>query len=183
MQDAFSTQGPSPLDWKKRAREFASSEMFDRLFKEGMSLVEQAAAYLDGPGRTASRKLNRELALVYAAESMEVTTRLMQAASWLVVQRAVREKDMTIEEAGDEKYRLSPPGDIHPLDRDTLPAELCGLIDRSRALYERVSRLDATIYSDSPQPAENLVMKQIDRLRAAAEKGAFDPLAVWRDAK
>ena len=72
--------------------EFAASELFDRLFKEGMALVEEAASYLDGAGRTDSRKLNRELALVYAAESMEVTTRLMQAASWLVVQRAVRER-------------------------------------------------------------------------------------------
>jgi regulator of CtrA degradation len=183
MQDAYPSQIAASSDWKKRAREFASSEVFDRLFKDGMSLVEQAAAYLDGPGRTASRKLNRELALVYAAESMEVTTRLMQAASWLVVQRAVREKDMTVEEAGDEKYRLAGPGEIHPLDRAALPADLCNLIDRSRALYERVSRLDATIYTDTPQPAENLVMKQIDRLRAAAERGAFDPLAVWRDSK
>ncbi|MEZ5937733.1 MAG: DUF1465 family protein [Hyphomonadaceae bacterium] len=166
-------------DWKRRVKEFASSEMFDRLFREGMSLVEQAAAYLDGPGRNASRKLNRELALVYAAESMEVTTRLMQSASWLVVQRAVRETDMTVEEAGDEKYRLSPPGEMHPLDREALPDDLCSLIDRSRSLYERVWRLDAQLFSDTPQPTENAVMKQINRLRSVAETGAFDPLAIW----
>lgn len=168
-------------DWRRRVAEFSSSEVFDRLFKEGMGLVEEAAAYLDGPGRTASRKLNRELALVYAAESMEVTTRLMQAASWLVVQRAVREKDMNVDEAGDEKYRLAGPGTPHPVDRAVMPPELCSLIDRSRALYERVWRLDATLYSDTPQPVENPVMRQIDRLRAAAENGAFDPLAVWRE--
>ena len=102
MRDAMQSTDPMRDDWKRRVVEFAGSEMFDRLFKEGMSLVEEAATYLDGPGRTDSRKLNRELALVYAAESMEVTTRLMQAASWLVVQRAVREKDMKVDEAGDE---------------------------------------------------------------------------------
>ena len=128
-----------------------------------------------------SRKLNRELALVYAAESMEVTTRLMQAASWLVVQRAVREKDMKVEEAGDEKYRLSAPGTPHPVDRSVMPVVLMALVDRSRSLYERVWRFDATLFSDTPQPGENPVMKQIDRLRAAAEGGAFDPLAVWRE--
>jgi regulator of CtrA degradation len=180
MRDAIHSADPAQADWKRRVAEFASSEMFDRLFKEGMSLVEEAATYLDGPGRTDSRKLNRELALVYAAESMEVTTRLMQAASWLVVQRAVREKDMSAEEAGDEKYRIAKPGEPHPCDRTVMPAPLMVLVDRSRALYERVWRFDAALYTESPQPTENPVMRQIDRLRAAAEGGAFDPLAVWK---
>jgi regulator of CtrA degradation len=180
MRDATHPVDPAKSDWKHRVIEFAGSEMFDRLFREGMGLVEEAAAYLDGPGRVDSRKLNRELALVYAAESMEVTTRLMQAASWLVVQRAVRERDMGVEEAGDEKYRLPSAGTPHPLDRVTMPEALCNLIDKSRALYERVWRLDATLYSDTPQPTDNPVMRQIDRLRAAAEGGVFDPLAVWR---
>ncbi|MFZ4687054.1 MAG: DUF1465 family protein, partial [Hyphomonadaceae bacterium] len=51
-------------EWKQRVTEFAGSELFDRLFREGMGLVEEAASYLDGPGRVDSRKLNRELALV-----------------------------------------------------------------------------------------------------------------------
>jgi regulator of CtrA degradation len=180
MRDAMHSADPAREDWKRRVSEFASSEMFDRLFKEGMALVEEAATYLDGPGRTDSRKLNRELALVYAAESMEVTTRLMQAASWLVVQRAVREKDMKVEEAGDEKYRIAKPGEPHPCDRAIMPAALMALVDRSRALYERVWRFDAALYTESLQPTENPVMRQIDRLRAAAEGGAFDPLAVWK---
>ncbi len=181
MRDALSTSKPSSGDWKARVDEFAGSEVFDRLFKDGMGLVEIAAAYLDGPGREESRKLDRELALVYAAESMEVTTRLMQSASWLVVQRAVREKDMTAEEAGDEKYRIAPIEENHPVDRNALPARLCDLIDQSRALYERVWRLDDALYSSETKPTENLVMKQIDRLRNAAEGGAFDPLAIWRE--
>lgn len=180
MRDAMQSADPASAEWKHRVAEFAGSELFDRLFKEGMALVEEAASYLDGAGRSDSRKLNRELALVYAAESMEVTTRLMQAASWLVVQRAVREKDMKVEEAGDEKYRIARPGEPHPVDRSVMPAPLMSLVDRSRALYERVWRFDSTLYSETPQPAENHVMKQIDRLRQAAEGGAFDPLAVWR---
>jgi len=180
MREPVHSADPARDDWKRRVAEFAASEMFDRLFKEGMSLVEEAATYLDGPGRIDSRKLNRELALVYAAESMEVTTRLMQAASWLVVQRAVREKDMSAAEAGDEKYRIAKPGEPHPCDRAVMPAPLMTLVDRSRALYERVWRFDAALYTESPQPAENPVMRQIDRLRQATEGGAFDPLKVWR---
>lgn len=169
-------------DWKNRVSEFASSEVFDRLFKEGMALVEEAAAYLDGPGRQQSRQLDREEALVYAAESMEVTTRLMQSASWLVVQRAVREGDMTSDEAGEEKFRLSAPGELRKLTAvEHLPETLLDLIIRSRALYERVWRLDETLFATEEVTVDNPVMSQLERLQNVAESGAFDPLAIWRD--
>ncbi len=171
-------------DWKNRVSEFASSEVFDRLFKEGMALVEEAAAYLDGPGRQQSRQLDREEALVYAAESMEVTTRLMQSASWLVVQRAVREGDMTANEAGEDKFRLSPPGELRELSAvQHLPETLLDLVVRSRALYERVWRLDDTLFADEETPTDNPVMSQLERLQDVAESGAFDPLSIWRDNK
>src|ERR1700743_1098173 len=85
---------------------FIGSALFDRTFEEGMSLVEETARYLDGRGRDESRNLPRKAALLYAGESMRVTTRLMQAASWLLVQRAVHEGDMAAEDARDERYRL-----------------------------------------------------------------------------
>ena len=59
-----------------------------------MALVEETARYLDGKGREEARELPRKAAMLYAGESMRVTTRLMQAASWLLVQRAVRDGDM-----------------------------------------------------------------------------------------
>ena len=159
---------------------FTGGKLFDTVFTRGMALVEETASYLDGPGREQAKTLPRDASLTYSAWSMELTTRLMQAASWLVVQRAIREKDMKVEEAGDEKYRISKPGEPHPVDRAIMPAPLMALVDRSRALYERVWRFDSALFSESPPPADNHVMKQIDRLRAAAEGGAFDPLSVWR---
>ena len=81
--------------------------MFDRTFDEGMALVEETARYLDGKGREEARVLPRKAAMLYAGESMRVTTRLMQAASWLLVQRAVRDGDM---ERDDAHERTLPPG-------------------------------------------------------------------------
>ena len=72
-------------------QDFAASELFERTFQEGMDLVEETAAYLDGGGRQESKLLSRNAALAYAGESMRLTTQLMQVASWLLVQRAVRE--------------------------------------------------------------------------------------------
>ena len=66
----------------------ANSQVFATLFRDGMALVEETASYLDGAGRTESKRLERSAALVYATESMRLTTRLMQVASWLLVQRA-----------------------------------------------------------------------------------------------
>jgi len=74
-------------------------KVFERVFTEGMALVEETASYLDGPGRAVAKDLSREARLTYTSWSMELTTRLMQAASWLVMQRAVRDGDMRREEA------------------------------------------------------------------------------------
>src|SRR4249920_4053404 len=85
---------------------FTGSALFEKTFDEGMALVEETARYLDGRGRQESRDLPRKAATLYAGESMRVTTRLMQAASWLLVQRAVRDGDMERSDAMNERYRL-----------------------------------------------------------------------------
>ena len=59
---------------------FAASDQFDAIFKEGMGLVERAAAYLDGPGRREARQLRGPASMLYATESMRLTTRLLELA-------------------------------------------------------------------------------------------------------
>ncbi len=151
-------------------RDFAASELFDRTFQEGMALVEETAAYLDGAGRHESKQLARKAALSYASESMRLTTRLMQLASWLLVQRAVREGQMAAEEACRDRYRLTE--DLFrasPAEHlEQLPAGLLRLLERASKLYERVLHLDRRMYLDPAADAENHpVRSQMDRLTAA----------------
>ena len=150
-------------------QDFASSELFARTFSDGMELVEEVAAYLDGPGRQDSKLLSRQGALAYAAESMRLTTRLMQVASWLLVQRAVREGDMTAAEACQPRYRI--PGVHEEAGKDgvaDIPAHLTALSDRSKRLHERVLHLDHRMYLEQPtEAADHPVLLQMDRLRAA----------------
>src|SRR6188472_252883 len=127
----------------------AGSQAFAALFRDGMSLVEETAAYLDGPGRQESKKLERNAALAYATESMRLTTRLMQLASWLLLHRAVKEGEMSLSQVNQEKtkVKLSP---TFTADQDTLnllPEALVSLIKRSLVLADQVRRLDATIYA------------------------------------
>ncbi|PHR54470.1 MAG: regulator of CtrA degradation rcdA [Robiginitomaculum sp.] len=159
MTDEFAT----------RLNDFTASELFSRSFREGMDLVEEAAAYLDGPGREESRALPRNGALAYAGESMRLTTRLMQVASWLLVQRAVRENEMTIEDACDDKYRLGTETLRRAdLSSDQTPATLLDLIRRTDQVFERISRLDDQIYGEAGRAAQtNVVSDQHARLSAA----------------
>jgi regulator of CtrA degradation len=153
----------------KRAMDFARSELFERTFKEGMALVEETAAYLDGPGRAASKRLPRAAALAYAGESMRLTTRLMQVASWLLVQRAVRDGEIQMTEASSEKYRLisrEPQAAPGFAGSDELPEALKTLIIRGGAIYERVRRLDETMYEGGEGPA-NAVSGQMALLAQA----------------
>jgi regulator of CtrA degradation len=155
----------------RRILAFAKSEVFERTFREGMVLVEETAAYLDGPGRAASKRLDRLAALAYASESMRLTTRLMQVASWLLVQRAVREGEMSLDEASSDKYRF---GDRDRADRNafggagTLPDTLKGLMSRCEMLYERVRRIDDSMYAGmDADAAPNEVTTRLARLKAA----------------
>src|ERR1700677_5038957 len=84
----------------------ANSQVFATLFRDGMALVEETASYLDGSGRLESKKLERSASLVYATESMRLTTRLMQLAWWLLLHRAVKEGEMTLAQANKEKTKV-----------------------------------------------------------------------------
>jgi regulator of CtrA degradation len=162
-----------PLSFGKA---YAQSNTFRALFRDGMALVEETADYLDGDGRHAARTLPRPASIVYATESMRLTTRLMQLASWLLLHRSVREGDMTAERARQEKKKIrletlstnmSGPG------WDELPKAFRALIDRSLNLQKRVERIDAALLEDGAQQTENNpVNAQLRALAAALKEGA-----------
>jgi regulator of CtrA degradation len=152
----------------------ASSQVFAALFRDGMALVEETASYLDGSGRTESKKLERSAALVYATESMRLTTRLMQLASWLLLHRAVKEGEMTLAQASKEKSKVRlatcDPGDAKSIA--LLPDKLQELIGRSTRLQAEIRRLDATMHAPAPVRIEatNPLERQWGLLKAAFER-------------
>ncbi len=161
----------APVSFVER---LAGSEAFRAMFKEGMTLVEESAAYLDGPGRAEAKTLARADALGYASESMRLTTRLMQLASWLLLQRAVNEGEMSAQQAASEKHKVklsiqdvaSGPEAFH-----RLPGRLRDLVAQSMRLQARVVHLDQLLYArkDAYMPTDmrSPVADQLDQLRAA----------------
>lgn len=154
----------------------ASSQSFRLIYEEGMALVEEAAGYLDSEGRAEAKKLSRIAATLYAAESMRLTTRLMQIASWLLLQRAANNGEMTREQMVAEKTKVrldtlsateGAPG------WESLPLAFVSIVHRSLRLQARVRRMDDDMYG---RPTE-------DTARAVGlANPVFDQLALLQTA-
>ena len=166
------SQGESAL--VQLSERLTNSTAFSSLFREGMDLVEETAAYLDGDGRNEAKALERSVSLTYATESMRLTTRLMQLASWLLLHRAVKEGEMTLTQANREKTKVKlSAADPGPTDMiEKLPEQLQDLISRSMNLQSRVRRLDSTIHAPPPERPSigNPLVPQLNRLKAAFEQ-------------
>jgi len=156
------------------------SQSFKPLYNEGMTLVENAAEYLDGEGRAEAKKLSRLAATLYAAESMRLTTRLMQIASWLLLQRAANSSEMSREQVSIEKAKVRLDTASAHADASgwaDLPKPFIDLVNRSLSLQGLVRRMDDEIYGKntvvpiaggrSPNP----VSDQISLLNTAFARG------------
>ena len=156
----------------------ATSELFKSLFREGMALVEETAAYLDGGGREEVRRLSRLGALAYATESMRLTTRLMQIASWLLLQRAVNDGELSQTEAATEKRKVRLSEQQVSTGPDVfakLPPRLVAIIERSLRLQSRILHLDRLIHPAAekapPEKTARPLEPQLELLRAAFTAG------------
>lgn len=152
------------------AEHFSRSEQFERVFKEGMALVERTAAYLDGEGRHEARKLKPPVSIVYSTESMRLTTRLLELASWLLVRRALNAREISPEEAAAKRARIKlgsgsgRPG--HIASFDALPAALRSLIEDSFQLTDRIVLLDRALASPTVTDASP-VSRQLAMIETA----------------
>jgi Uncharacterized protein conserved in bacteria len=142
----------SRVDVKLRAisfgERFQASQQFDQVFKQGMELVERTAAYLDGAGRSDSKGLSSYTTVLYATESMRLTTRLLDLASWLLIRRALKTGEITEEEAALKRTKvklqsLGRPSHINGFD--DLPKGLRDLIIASFSLHDRIVQLDRAL--------------------------------------
>ncbi|MCO5060166.1 MAG: DUF1465 family protein [Rhizobiaceae bacterium] len=158
----------------KLAERRVFSQSFKPLYDEGMRLVEQAAEYLDGEGRAEAKGLSRVAATLYAAESMRLTTRLMQVASWLLLQRAANSGEMTRDQVASEKLKVrldtASAHDDAP-GWGELPEAFRAIVEHSLRLQGLVRRMDEQIYGDAAKQAApaagNPVSDQITLLKTA----------------
>jgi len=151
-----------------------SNEQFMALFREGMALVEETANYLDGLGRREAKALKPFASLAYATESMRLTTRLTQLATWLLARRAALNGEEVPPGTADNTVLLLPivRAGSNKGYAD-LPEQLRELIEASYKLHEKIYRLESAQHAQSKPAAmqrANPVATQV-ALIAAAFKG------------
>lgn len=144
-------------------------EEFFALFREGMTLVERTANYLDGPGRRESKCLQPYVALSYATESMRLTTRLTQLATWLLARRALLNGD-PVPPGGSAVNPLELP----PISRirgtrgyNELPAQLRELIEEAYSFHQKLSRFGGYGRRRSGKTVRNPVAQQMAQIQTA----------------
>ena len=150
---------------------FAGSKQFAELYREGMDLVEETANYLDRAGRLESKQLTPPASLAYTSESIKLTTRLTQLASWLLVRRAIAIGEITEAEAHLHRHKvtLTAQSTTLPEGFGSLPETFRRLISESHRLYGRILRLDRLMSEGYTEQGENSspVLPQIERIRHA----------------
>ena len=111
---------------------------------------------------------------------MRLTTRLMQVASWLLLQRAANSGEMTRDQVASEKSKVrldTASAHDDATGWDELPEAFVDLVNRSLSLQALVRRMDDEIYgkntgaSISAPRRTNPVSDQITLLNTAFARG------------
>lgn len=123
--------------------------ILDGPYREVLDLLEQARSHAE---RTTASSVSRRVASRGRArascEALRVTTRLSQCLAWLLVQKAIHAGELPPEAALDPDKRLDGHAVCSVMEAEDDPEispELRGLLQKSRRLFERVSRLDERI--------------------------------------
>ncbi len=116
-----------------------------RTYDEAMSLLVETRNYLSFRQSADGARIQPMDRLKLTREAFRLTSRLAQVMAWLMLRRAVINGEIADAEARRPEHRLA--GHDVCLARaddlgDWLPDGMRGLLERSRALYERVARLD-----------------------------------------
>ena len=143
--------------------------LVESLYLEAMTLADEARRYFDREGATDRGKLDPVARVAFSCESLKVTTRLMHVVSWLLVRKAVQAGELDAAEAGHPDRRLGRATDGDDAARLVhLPTKSREIVNRSRDLYDRVSRLDVQLGAPAADGAAGGGARALlDRLRSS----------------
>ncbi|MEN2494170.1 MAG: hypothetical protein TECD_00061 [Hyphomicrobiaceae bacterium hypho_1] len=133
------------------SQQFTYSDRFDAIFNKGMSLTDRASRYLDGEGRKEAKLLKSPLNVIYATESMRLTTRLLNLSSWLLLLNSLKRNEISIQDAIRKRnnIKIKPFGNIsHIRYLDDLPKGLQKLIRESYTLNNQIYHIDTGLIID-----------------------------------
>lgn len=164
-----------PQQAQVRLLDFMRSNACNKLFSEGMGLVEEVADFLGSDRHKACLQIQTQTSLVYASKVMTLTLQLLKVASWLLLSRGLAKGEMTVIQACQVSYRLVArdkdqdiPYFLEVAQNATdLPDHLLSLMVRVDVFYERLVCLDRTLYISAQAQSGQMVSDHMYRLKTA----------------
>lgn len=126
-------------------------KLIDQLYLESMLLADEARSYFDCVGKDERAGLDPLQRVLFACESLKVTTRLMHVVAWILTQRAVDAGELRPRDALDPARRLGDAPDSDMIAAAALPAAARLLIAASVDLHRRVGLIDTAHAEASPR--------------------------------
>lgn len=147
---------------------FINNGKFIKIYEETMALVEKTANYLDKDGRIANNFLKNNgknsSVLIYTTESMRLTTKLMQMASWVLMVRSYVEKEVKFNKFIEDIKGISLEGSAYILKieelNNVLPNEFISIIKESDNLLQRIIFMN-NYFKDLNDGKENQVVNAV----------------------
>jgi hypothetical protein len=142
------------------------AEILEELYSEAMELSSSIVEYLQSNKRESMKHLEVGSMGFYTLECNRMTTGVMQAMSWCLMQKGVQSGEMTVEEASNKQNRLSNNELFdEPVGCDTaiFPELFADYSMRVRVLYGKIVRVDRLLY-EAGVLEENPVHNMLDKL-------------------
>lgn len=124
-------------------------ELLSELYDEALELSGSIVQFLGASKKDSLNDVGTDYMGFYTLECNRMTTGVMQAMSWCLMQKGVSNGEMTVEEASEKKNRLSnnqlfdvPVG----CDLGKFPKKFREYSERVRALYAKIIRIDRLLY-------------------------------------
>ncbi|MEM7570750.1 MAG: DUF1465 family protein [Pseudomonadota bacterium] len=161
---------------------FASTErasqkpaIANQLHDEALRMADDSRMYFARNSKTDRAELGAIDRVLYTAESLRISTRLMHVISWTLVRKAVAAGEMSDEEAAKperqlEDLELCSASD--PRDLRKLPRAVVILSHQSLNLYKRAMRLQQQMndkQEGDAEPHTSPVASMLETLEGALE--------------
>lgn len=149
----------------------AFNTTFKALYQRGMQLIEEVGHYINEDGRAAMCCLPDDAAALYSTEAIHLGSRLMQVASWLLLERALRDRDMKPDYVAKEKKKIKLNLEYPRFEHEAwseLPQKFRDLVTESIHLVERVRHLnnEDDVFEQKNESAD-VIKLQLSRLEQA----------------
>lgn len=143
-----------------------NSQVLDELYQEALDLSGSVVNFFQSNKKEDFQHLGVDVMGYYTQECNRITSGIMQAMSWCLMQKGVNSGEVTIEEASEQKHRLNNAALFAtPIGCDTglFPKEFISYSDRARDLFAKIVRCDRILF-EGDSGESNPVHDMIDKL-------------------